>query len=135
MEAIFKICKLANFLKVDFYIIFSSGTYTNNLKQKTAVIPNIRVIVIFYWPKTTSSWCVTHNHRSTSDVSSLGFRGAVRALCHRRDASSRPTRHCDCVDAGFANGLATHRQLLHTIQYAAPLKLRQMPTKTLPAGR
>ena len=53
----------------------------------------------------------------------------------RRDASSRPTRHCDCVDAGFANGLATRRQLLHNIQYAAPLKLRQMPPKTLQAGR
>ena len=74
-------------------------------------------------------------HLYDCDVSSLGFRGAVRALCHRRDASSRPTRHCDWVDAGFANGLATRRQLLHTIQYAAPLKLRQMPPKTLPAGR
>ena len=52
MEAIFKICKLANFPKLDFYIIFleSSGTYTINLKQKTAVIQNVRVIVIFYWP-------------------------------------------------------------------------------------
>ena len=52
MEAIFKICKLANFPKVEFYIIFleSSGTYTINLKQKIAVIQNVRVIVIFYWP-------------------------------------------------------------------------------------
>ena len=47
-------------------------------------------------------------------VSSLGIRGAVRALGHRRDTSTIPTRHCDCVDAGFAKGLATCRQLLQT---------------------
>ena len=59
----------------------------------------------------------------------LALRDAVRALRHRRDACSRPTRHCDCVDAGFVNGLATRKQLLHTAQYAAPPKLRQLPPK------
>ena len=39
------------------------------------------------------------------------------------------TRPCDCVDAGFANKLATRKQLLYTAQYAAPPKLRQMPPK------
>ena len=65
-------------------------------------------------------------------------RGAVRALSrvhHQRDAISRPTRHRDCVDAGFANGLATRTSTITHHSVLAPLKLRQMLPKTLPDGR
>ena len=53
MEAIFKICKLANFPKVEFYIIFleSSGTHTITLKQKLCCYskcPGSPTIVSFF---------------------------------------------------------------------------------------
>ena len=40
-------------------------------------------------------------------LSRIDLRGAVRALRHRRDASTRSTRHCDCFNSACANKLVT----------------------------
>ena len=61
----------------------------------------------------------------------LGFRGAGHALRHQHDGARDPHVIVIVVTRTSLTGSPLVRQLLHTIQYAAPPKLRLMPPKNV----
>ena len=52
----------------------------------------------------------------------------------RRELETKLTRHCDCVDVGLANGLATRWQLLDSTHHpvCGAIETTQNATKTMP---